>query len=91
MEREAVPMPYIPTGNPPGRPRTMVLAEDLDIMGNVIPGRTIVVPRARLVTLAASGMSVASLARVYGVPDSTMRTFLKVHGCAGLFPPTVRD
>lgn len=84
-------MPYIPTGNPPGRPRTMVLAEDLDIMGNVIPGRTIVVPRARLVTLAASGMSVASLARVYGVPDSTMRTFLKVHGCAGLFPPTVRD
>ena len=91
MERGDGAMPYIPTGNPPGRPRTMVLAEDLDIMGNVIPGRTIVVPRARLVTLAASGMSVASLARVYGVPDSTMRTFLKVHGCTALFPPTVRD
>lgn len=84
-------MPYIPTGNPCGRPRTIVLAEDIDRMGNVIPGRTIVVPRARLVTLAASGISVASLARVYGVPDSTMRTFLKVHGCTALFPPTTGD
>lgn len=84
-------MPYIPTGNPPGRPRAMVLEEDLPRMSNVIPGRTIVIPRGRLVTLSASGISVASLARVYGVPDSTMRTFLRVHGCVGLFPPTTGD
>lgn len=81
-------MPYIPTGRPPGRPRSIVLREDAERLTNVVPGRTLVVPRARLVTLAATGISVASLSRIYRVPHSTVRTFLAESGCDHLFIPT---
>ena len=78
-------MPYIPTGRPPGRPRRLVLKGEEDSILNVLPGHTIVIQRPNLVVLSSTGLSVASVARVYGVPDSTMRTFLKATGCDQIF------
>ena len=78
-------MAYIPTGRPPGRPRSIALREDAEGIANAIPGRTILVPRARLVTLASTGLSAASLSRIYGVPESTVRAFLRDSGCDSLF------
>lgn len=77
-------MPYIPTGMPSGRPRRLVLKGDEDAT-NVRPGYTIVVQRPSLVNLSRAGLSVASVARAYGVPDSTMRTFLTRTGCDSIF------
>lgn len=80
-------MPYIPTGRPPGRPRRLVLKGEEESVPNYRPGYTIVIQRPNLVILSSTGLSVASVARVYGVPDSTMRTFLKASGCDSIFRP----
>lgn len=77
-------MPYIRTGMPPGRPRRLVLKGEEEGV-SIRQGYTIIIQRPCLVNLSRAGLTVASVARVYGVPDSTMRTFLIKTGCDAIF------